>query len=315
MKFNATWEAQTQIALVNVYPDGSVSINSSGCEMGQGLDVKVAQVAAMTLGSLVKGGLNMAQVRVNSLTTIVANNCAESGGSVTSELAAMAVQLACEKIVSRLQGISRMLSTPKGKPAWLELIQSGVENGVDLQARGRVYPAPGKRGPFQYVSFGAGVSEAEVDVLTGDTRILRCDLLLDCGKSLNPAVDIGQVQGAFVQGLGFYLSEEYRFNTDSGKLTTDSTWEYKIPSSKDIPHDFRAALLPNSGNPSGFLRSKFSGEPPYGMACSALFAVRQAVAAAKEQWGDNSWCSMSAPATVDKVALAASVPVSALRFT
>ncbi|KAG0611483.1 hypothetical protein M758_7G144100 [Ceratodon purpureus] len=194
VKFVASWAAQQFIALVNIYPDGSVGIHQSGCEMGQGLDVKVAQVASMSLGSLVDGGLDMANIRINNLTTTVANNVAESGGSVTSELAAMSVQVACDKLVKRLKVTSKMLTTLNKKPSWQELIQSGVDNGIDLQARGRIYPSAGKSGPFQYVSFGAGVTEAEVDVITGDTRILRADILLDCGKSLNPAVDIGQVK-------------------------------------------------------------------------------------------------------------------------
>jgi xanthine dehydrogenase molybdopterin-binding subunit B len=105
------------------------------------------------------------------------------------------------------------------------------------------------------------VTEVEVDILTGDTRILRGDVLLDCGKSLNPAIDIGQVHGAYVQGIGYYLSEEYQIDAANGKITTNSTWNYKVPSSKDIPHDFRASLLPNSSNPSGFLRSKVTNCP------------------------------------------------------
>jgi xanthine dehydrogenase molybdopterin-binding subunit B len=205
-----------------------------------------------------------------------------------------------------------MLTTLGRKPSWHELIEAALTSGIDLQARARIYPGPNQNGPFQYLSFAAAVTEVEVDILTGDTRILRGDILLDCGKSLNPAIDIGQVHGAYVQGIGYYLSEEYQIDAANGKLTTNSTWNYKVPSSKDIPHDFRASLLPNSSNPSGFLRSKFSGEPPYGTACSVLFAVQQAVAAGREEIGANDWCSLSAPATVEKVALAANVPTSFL---
>ncbi|KAJ7565972.1 hypothetical protein O6H91_02G083300 [Diphasiastrum complanatum] len=314
VKFNAVWESNQQLALVNIFPDSSISIHQSGCELGQGLDVKIAQVAAMSLGVLVKGGVEISNIAVHTTTTVVANNVGETGGSVTSELCGKAVLDACQQLVARLQVVSKFLTSRTAQPTWKELITAAIASGIDLQARGRVYAGAGKNGPFQYISFGAGVTEAEVDMLTGEVTLLRCDLLLDCGKSLNPAIDIGQVQGAFVQGLGYYLTEEYRYNCNSGKLLTDSTWDYKPPSSRDIPYDFRAALLPKSSNPSGFLRSKFSGEPPYGMACSALLAVRQAIQAAKSEWGENGWCPLSAPATIDKVALAANAPLSIISF-
>eukprot|EP01018_Ginkgo_biloba_P033816 Gb_38124 [translate_table: standard] len=268
----------------------------------------------MTLGSLIREHLQMDDIYVHSTTTIVANNVAETGGSVSSELCAKAVQDACQKLVNRLQGISKMLFSAEGKPIWQELIAKALDIGIDLQARGRVYPGPGPNGPFQYVSFGAGLTEAEVDILTGETRLLRADVLLDCGKSLNPAVDIGQVQGAFVQGLGYHLSEQYIYDKQTGKLITDGTWEYKPPSSKDIPIIFNATLLPNSTNPYGVLRSKFSGEPPYGTACGALFAVRQAIAAGRLGWGQNKWCSLKSPATVEEVALSAAVPTYMLKL-
>ncbi|KAL3680391.1 hypothetical protein R1sor_023347 [Riccia sorocarpa] len=257
-KFVAYYEAQTQTAFVNVYPDGSIGVHGSGCEVGQGLDIKIAQVTAMVLGKLSKDGINPHDVRVNPTTTIIANNTASTGGSVTSELAAAAIQDACKQIAERLKVIADALESQKGqKPTWQELIEEAVTQVVDLQARGRVSPGPGRDGPFQYLAFGAGVTEVEVDCLTGEVKVVRCDLLLDCGKSLNPVIDIGQIQGAYVQGLGYFLHEEFLFDRDSGKLLTNSTWDYKPPSSKDIPLDFRASLLHNSDNPMGILRSKF----------------------------------------------------------
>lgn len=314
VKFPAAWEGSQMLSLVNIYPDASISIHHSGCEIGQGLDVKVAQVAAMTLGSVTGTGITLENIYVHTTTSIVANNGAESGGSVTSELCARAVQIACTEIVERLKPLSKMMETANGKPEWLDLIAAALDAGVDLQARGRIYPDSGPNGPFQYLSFGAGIAEAEVDLLTGETRFLRADLLLDCGKSLNPAVDIGQMQGAYVQGLGYHLSEEYEYDVETGKLTSDGTWTYKPPSSKDIPIIFNAALVPNSTNATGFLRSKFSGEPPYGLACSALFAVRQAVASARQERNVQSWCQLNSPATVEKVAIATGLPYSMLNF-
>eukprot|EP00262_Sarcandra_glabra_P020984 TRINITY_DN8564_c0_g3_i1.p1 TRINITY_DN8564_c0_g3~~TRINITY_DN8564_c0_g3_i1.p1 ORF type:complete len:502 (+),score=86.46 TRINITY_DN8564_c0_g3_i1:44-1507(+) len=307
VKFGAFWEGQQMISLINIHTDASISIYQSGCEIGQGLDIKIAQVAAMTLGAIVRGDIPLEDIYVHTTTTIVANNVAESGGSVTSELCAKSVQNACEKLVTRLEGIGKLISSKEGKPTWHELISNALDAGVDLQARGRVYPGSGANGPFQYVSFAAAVSEAEVNILSGETTILRADIVLDCGKSLNPAIDIGQLQGAFVQGLGYHLTEKYVYDRKTGNLLTDGTWTYKPPSSKDIPIVFNASLLPNSSNPSGVLRSKFSGEPPYATACSAFFAVRQAIAAGKLEWGDNMWFGLKSPATVEEVALAADV--------
>ncbi|KAL2612676.1 hypothetical protein R1flu_024368 [Riccia fluitans] len=254
-KFVALYEAQTHTALVNVYPDGSIGIHGSGCEVGQGLDIKIAQVAALVLGKLSRDGINPHDVRVNPTTTVVANNTLSTGGSVTSELAAAVVQDACLQIAERLQVIADTLQKHKSQqPTWQELIDEAVTQVVDLQARGGFLPAQDvtdHTSKIKYLAFGAGVTEAEVDCLTGEVKIVRCDLTLDCGKSLNPAVDIGQVQGAYVQGLGYFLHEEFLFDHDSGKLLTNSTWEYKPPSSKDIPLDFRASLLQNSDNPMG----------------------------------------------------------------
>lgn len=229
-------------------------------------------------------------------------------------VARLSKQVACEEIVERLTTVCKLMTTTRGKPDWQDLISVSIDAGVDLQARGRVYPAAGPNGPFQYLSFGAGVTEAEVDLLTGETRILRVDLLLDCGKSLNPAIDIGQMQGAFVQGLGYHFSEEYEYDAKNGKLLSDGTWTYKPPTAKDIPIVFNAALVPDSTNPTGFLRSKFSGEPPYGMACSALFAVRKAIASARSEDGYYGWCQLNSPATVENVVLATGLPFSLLNL-
>lgn len=314
LRFGLGWNGCQFMTLITIFTDGSIRILQSGVELGQGLDVKVAQVAAMELGQLAKGGCPTGEIQIGPTSSDTNNNTMSTGGSITSELSAMAVQEACKILVERLRPSATVLASERDgeKPTWHELIATAVGLGVDLQARGRVYPSTPDT--FKYMSYGAAVTEAEVDVLTGDSRLLRCDLLLDCGKSLNPAVDIGQVQGAYVMGLGYHLTEEFIYDEETGKLLSDGTWEYKPPSHKDIPHVFNAALLQNSGNPSGFLRSKASGEPPYAMAASALLAVRAAVAAGRAQFGDAAWVPLSSPATVEKTAMAASVPVSLLRL-
>eukprot|EP00850_Spirogloea_muscicola_P013117 SM000087S23399 [mRNA] locus=s87:562705:572069:+ [translate_table: standard] len=313
IRFSAAWHFLQYTAMVNVYPDGSVVVHQSGIECGQGLDVKVAQVAALTLGMSAGGGVPLEKIRVEAVDTNVASNGSCTGGSVTSELNAMAVREACKIIVKRLEVVAAMMAIHGGdQPEWEELVYNAVVAGVDLQARSRIHPPQSKGGTFQYMSYGAAVSEVEVDILTGDTRILRSDVLLDCGTSLNPAVDVGQVHGAFIMGIGYYLMEECAFDNNTGKLLTDDTWEYKVALSKDIPRDFRVALLRNSANPSGFLRSKKSGEPPLGLAASVLIAVAMALSAARAESGDASWVSLSAPATVEKVALATPVSLNDL---
>lgn len=150
---------------------------------------------------------------------------------------------------------------------------------MDLSAHAHFTGKSEKGGPICYLNFGAAVSEVEVDVLTGATTILKCDICYDCGKSLNPAVDIGQVEGAFVQGIG-YLFEEVLIGKD-GKLQSDGTWEYKIPSYDTVPRELNVELLHSSRNKKGILSSKASGEPPLLLAFSVHCAVRHAIRAAR----------------------------------
>eukprot|EP00897_Mesotaenium_endlicherianum_P009379 jgi/Mesen1/846/ME000112S10986 len=275
-KYGFAWADMQFMALVSIYPDGSVKILQTGCELGQGLEIRVTQVAAYTLGQVAEGGCPLDEIRLGATSTDVSIHGDCTGGSTTSELCAMAVQQACRLLVDRLKPVAALAAAARNgqRLAWAQLISSAVTAGVDLQARGRVHQGPSPDGDFQYMSYGASVTEAEVDILTGDTRLLRCDLLLDCGKSLNPAVDIGQVQGAYVMGLGYFLTEEFTYDNTSGQA---------------------------------------AGEPPYGLANSAILAVRQAVAAGRAQQGDDTWLPLSAPATVEKVAAAAGVTSNLLK--
>ncbi|VDI19559.1 Hypothetical predicted protein [Mytilus galloprovincialis] len=153
----------------------------------------------------------------------------------------------------------------------------------------------------QYNSYGVTCTEVEFDVLTGQYLINRVDLLYDCGESMNPMVDVGQVEGAFVMGLGYWLTEQVKFDPQSGRLLTDSTWEYKPPMAKDIPIDFRIQLLKNAPNPKGVLRSKAVGEPPLCMSTSALFALKRCVEAARKDVQKDTFFPLDGPATVDKL--------------
>ena len=170
-----------------------------------------------------------------------------------------------------------------------------------------------------YNVWGAGISEVEVDILTGQMFVVRADLLEDAGLSTSPIVDIGQVEGAFIMGLGLFTSEEIKHDMNTGELLTKNTWEYKPPAAKDIPQDFRVTLLKNARNPMGVMSSKgnrefliFSsmlmfcllsatGEPGMLMSIGVLFAIRDAVNSAREDSGLTGWWQLNAPATVEAI--------------
>jgi len=159
-----------------------------------------------------------------------------------------------------LQSILSQTSAARGEPnsdaaaSWKDLINKAYNAGIELRTTGWSYINP-PASPFTYSSYGIAISRVQIDVLTGETNILSSDILFDCGISLNPIIDIGQCQGAFVQGAGYMLSEDIRFD-DNGVLITKNTWEYKPPMSLDIPINFNVHLLKDAPNPSGVLQSK-----------------------------------------------------------
>jgi xanthine dehydrogenase/oxidase len=172
--------------------------------------------------------------------------------------------------------------------------------GIDLQAKGWI-DVENSPYPYTYFSYGVTCTEVEVDVLTGEHEIIRSDILYDCGESMNPEIDVGQIEGAFVMGLGYWLSEHFVRFPKTGQLLTRNTWEYKPPSSYDIPIDFRISLLKNAPNPLGILRSKAVGEPPICMSCSALFAIKHAIENALSEISKDTFFPLDGPATVDRV--------------
>ena len=189
-----------------------------------------------------------------------------------------------------------------GKP-WSDIIAQAVAESVELTARGWNPGAnPVATEPFAYNTYGMVATEVEVDVLTGEVEIARCDILYDCGQSINPTVDMGQVQGALMMGLGYYLTEKMVYDKTTGANLTNGTWEYKPPSVMDIPIDLRVTLLPHAPNPLGVLRSKAVGEPPLSMAASVLFAVQQAVRSAQKDAGKaGPYVPINAPCTVEEI--------------
>jgi xanthine dehydrogenase large subunit len=281
-------------ALVQVYTDGSVLVNHGGTEMGQGLNTKVAQVVAHELG------ISLRHVRATAADTSKVPNTSATAASTGADLNGKAGQDAARQIRARLAEYAARAYG--GSPeevvfgndqvvangnvvAFADLVQEAYNARVQLWSDG-FYATPkihwnrltlnGR--PFFYFAYGAAVSEVLVDTLTGEWRLLRADLLHDAGTSINPAIDLGQVEGAFIQGMGWLTFEELWWNKE-GRLMTHAPSTYKIPAVNDCPADFRAALFRNTNAEDTIFRSKAVGEPPLLLPFSVFFAIRDAVAA------------------------------------
>jgi len=299
LKYGITWAARYGCD-VNIYMDGTVGIIHSGVESGQGINTKVAQCAAYTLG------VPLDLVSVYTTNTHSTPNTDPTGGSITSGLNSKAVMEACDVLNKRLaplrnllKGSGKSTSSEDLKETWQQLITKAYNAGVELKASAWVNVQSNE--PFNYNSYGVTCTEVEVDILTGDTQIVQTDILFDCGISLNPDVDIGQVEGAFVMGIGYYLTEHLEIDQTTGELLSDGTWEYKPPSQKDIPIVFNVALLKDAPNPVGILKSKASGEPPLCMSCAVFFAVKNAIKAARKDAGLSPIFDLNPPALVSKI--------------
>lgn len=281
-------------ALVHIYEDGSVLINHGGTEMGQGLHTKMIQIVAQTFG------ISQERIRISSTNTTKVPNTSATAASSGTDLNGKAVENACLILKSRLEEAFRMKFIQSGgsltfekdsvhchrfHTSFAELANFAYKKQVSLSSTG-FYKTPdlffdrqeGKGKPFHYFAYGMSVSEVELDVLTGQHRLLRTDILHDAGKSLNPAIDKGQVEGAFVQGLGWVTMEELKYSA-KGALLSHSPDTYKIPTIGDIPEDFRVKLTDFTPQPDNIKQSKAIGEPPFIHGLSVFFALKDAVSA------------------------------------
>ena len=299
-------------ALVHVYQDGSIMLNHGGTEMGQGLFQKVAQVAASVFG------VDLDVVKITASDTAKVPNTSATAASSGSDLNGMAVQAACFTIrdkmaeaIAEARGCSttdvtfeggQVLVNGKAVMSFNEAAQFAYQNRISLSATG-FYKTPdlswdrvkGTGRPFYYFAYGAAVTEVAIDTLTGENRILRTDILHDAGKSLNPALDIGQVEGAYVQGAGWLTTEELVWD-DAGRLRTHAPSTYKIPACSDRPDIFNVALFENENRENTIHRSKAVGEPPFMLGISAFMALTDACAACGPNYPD-----LQAPATAEHV--------------
>eukprot|EP00898_Chlorokybus_atmophyticus_P006626 jgi/Chlat1/6965/Chrsp52S06619 len=303
--------APPNTASVNVYGDGTFVVAAGGLEMGQGLHTKVLQTAVYALSMALPEArddddddemvvvderpLPMSMARMSDTSSEVVPGGGETWGSTGSEGACAAARNACAHIVRSIKpyikptgnavntwcaALSELYPDPMFGPPNALLSAYGYFDGtVSSDDVGNADAAPS----VEYPAFGASCSEVEIDILTGEKEILRSDLVYDVGRSLNPALDIGQMEGAFVQGVGWLATEEVMLDPESGRLVTDSTWTYKPPSSGDLPKDLRVAFLKNSRNPRGVMSSKAIGESTFMLAVAVLSALRKAAAAGRAQ--------------------------------
>lgn len=300
-------------ALVHVYRDGTVLVNHGGTEMGQGLNTKIAQIVAHELG------LELHDIQVSATDTSKVANTSATAASTGTDLNGKAAQDAAAQIRARLQ--TMLCERFQVSPAQLQFAHSQVHvkqqtlsfaDVVEMAYQERIqlwsdgfYATPGlhwnaktmKGHPFFYFAYGAAVSEVIIDTLTGEHKLLRADLLHDVGESINPALDIGQVEGAFIQGMGWLTSEELVW-TNQGRLSTHAPSTYKIPAISDCPAHFNVALYKNRNPMDSIHRSKAVGEPPLLLAFSVFNAILDAVASLEQGKIEPE---LNAPATPEAV--------------
>ncbi|KAK8550751.1 hypothetical protein V6N13_119251 [Hibiscus sabdariffa] len=271
---------------VSILRDGSIVVEVGGIELGQGLWTKVKQMTAYALSLIQCGGTEelLEKVRVIQADSLSLIQGGFTSGSTTSESSCEAVRLCCNILVERLTALKERLVEQMGSIKWETLILQAYMTSVNLSASTLYIP---DFSSMQYLNYGAAVSEVEVNLLTGQTTILQTDIIYDCGKSLNPAVDLGQIEGAFVQGIGFFMLEEYPTNS-KGLVVAEGTWSYKIPTVDTIPKRFNVEILNSGHHKNRVLSSKASGEPPLVLAVSVHCAIRAAIKEARLQlhsWG------------------------------
>jgi xanthine dehydrogenase large subunit len=299
-------------ALVHVYADGTVQLNHGGTEMGQGLNTKVAQVVAAEFG------LPLSAIRIMPTSTAKVPNTSATAASAGTDLNGMAAREATKAIKERLINFAAktyecdeaevsfaagQVRAGKHSVPFADVTHAAYLARVSLSATG-YYRTPkigwdraaGRGRPFFYFAHGCAVSEAAVDTLTGENRILRVDILHDCGRSLNPAIDLGQIEGAFIQGLGWLTTEELWFDA-KGSLRTHAPSTYKIPTAGDRP-EMHIALWNGENPEDAIYRSKAVGEPPLMLAISAFSAIADAVASVADHKVPPH---LDAPATPERV--------------
>jgi xanthine dehydrogenase/oxidase len=289
-------------ALVHVYhDDGSVLVAHGGTEMGQGLHTKMTMIAAEALG------VPLEDVYISETATNTVANTSATAASASSDLNGYAVFDACRQINERLAPYREKLGPDASMK---ELAHAAYADRVNLSANG-FYKTPdigyvwgANTGQmFFYFTQGVTAAEVEIDTLTGDWTCLRADIKMDVGRSINPAIDYGQIEGAFVQGQGLFTTEESLWHRASGQIFTRGPGNYKIPGFRDIPQEFNVSILKDVEweNLRTIQRSRGVGEPPLFMGSAVFFAIRDALKAARKQFGCEDVLSLQSPATPERI--------------
>ncbi len=322
-------------AVINInMGDGTVVVQHGGVEMGQGLHTKIAQVAANTLG------IPLELIRVAGINSDAIVNAPATAASTGYDLNAGAVDLACRVLRNRLENFCQDMEqfNPHNciddwriswSAKWKEIVFKAWFNRVNLSAA-ELYRSPHYKGvterhtsgkPYLYFAYSAVATEVEIDVLTGEFTILRADLLYDTGKSPNPAIDIGQIEGGYIQGVGFATTEELVYD-HQGALVTDNIWSYKPPCTKTIPLDFRVRLHPvdearnileERAEMQAVKSSKAAGEPAMTLGVTAYFAIKRAIMdARRELTGRDEWLTLDLPATCQRIQMNCGVTTESL---
>ena len=296
-------------ALVHIYHDGSILVAHGGTEMGQGLHTKMTMIAAQTLG------VPLSNVFISETATNTVPNTSSTAASASSDLNGYAIANACEQLNARLAPYRARLGS---SATMKQLAHAAYFDRVNLCANG-FYKTPDIGyiwGPntgqmFYYFTQGVTAAEVEVDTLTGDWTCRRADIKMDVGRSINPSIDYGQIEGAFVQGQGLFTTEETLWHRASGTLFTKGPGTYKIPGFRDIPQVFNVSLLKDVAweNLRTIQRSRGVGEPPLFMGSSVFFAIRDALKAARMQWGEEEVLSLQSPATPERIRVSCADPI------
>ena len=306
-------------ALVLVYRDGSVQVNHGGTEMGQGLFTKIRQIAADSLG------VTPEAIRLMPTRTDKVPNTSATAASASTDLNGAAVLDACAQIKARLTPIAAVLLDCDDTAVRFEsgmvfdagglhepisfpsIVEAAYRHRVALFAQGyyrtpeiHFDPKSATGRPFHYFAYGAAVSEVEIDGFTGEHRILRADLLEDVGDSVSPLIDRGQIEGGFVQGLGWLTLEELLWDAQ-GRVATAGASTYKLPSWPELPETFNIAVLERAAEPGVIFGSKAVGEPPLMLAISVREAIRDAIAAFSPNEGKNRVVVLDSPATPERI--------------
>ncbi|XP_074071454.1 aldehyde oxidase 4-like [Macrotis lagotis] len=286
-------------SLVHIYQDGSVLVCHGGCELGQGLHTKLIQVASRELK------ISSSNVHSVDTNTTTVPNASYTAGSMGTDINGRAVQNACQILLKRLEPIIK--KNPKGK--WEEWVAQAFMESISLSATGyfKGYQTnmdweKEEGHPYPYFVYGTTCSEVEIDCLTGAHKLLRTDIFMDAAFSLNPAIDIGQIEGGFIQGMGLYTTEELKYSPE-GVLYSRSPEDYKIPTVTEIPEEFNVTFV-RSQNPIAIYSSKGLGEAGMFMGSSVFFAITDAVTAARKKRGLMEPFILNSPATPEKIRMA-----------